>query len=337
VTWPRLPSQHPPPPPLRDPRPPPAPYVEVGPIGPPSPAACAPRSSAAAPAACPAPDHPPAPGTSAPPVGPTTSGHRTWADLARGPVRLGDISQPALQDSLTAARAALSSFRRTPPLRPMALYFSRVVRGPLSTFRAALRQCLPASALLGLSFVGGSVCEVVTAEQHQARVISSFRLLGFPHLASFDPTGDALKATTVLTPSTRRSTNLLAAYRRWSACADSSRHPVAAQWYRSNAQRLTTDPGFPRPGPTAAPTTPASPRPGPSSPSRRHLFFDASSASVSSPHRQQQPLPDPTAPTGDDVEDWADSPMDAPLSAASHRSSGSPASSSMDVQDTSSH
>jgi len=54
--------------------------------------------------------------------------------------------------------------------------------GPIGLVRRSLRESPPSWALLGLSFVGGSVLEVLTDEAQKRRLVNTKRLLGIHEL-----------------------------------------------------------------------------------------------------------------------------------------------------------
>jgi len=77
--------------------------------------------------------------------------------------------------------------------RVTAVYLKNVQGGPIGTVRRSLRESLPSWALLGLSFLGGSILEVVTADAQKARLVHTMRLMGIQELTAFSIFDDSLK------------------------------------------------------------------------------------------------------------------------------------------------
>lgn len=116
-----------------------------------------------------------------------------WADVVRGKSR----PEPPMPEELTGrirkARETLLQEKvcAKPAPKITAVYFKNIRRGPIGTIRQALRECLPSWALLGLSFIGSSILEILTDERLTERLIGTLKLMGISHVPDFDVYGGA--------------------------------------------------------------------------------------------------------------------------------------------------
>ena len=161
----------------------------------------------------------------------------TWADIARANrPAIRDLPQKVKEEFLVA-RKLLQPFKPKVVPRPVPSYFGRISRGPLGALRKALRKCLPGWGVLGISFIGSSVCEILADVRLKERLVATMKLLGFPKLEDFNPMGDALKKNRVVRDAAmRRRLNLEACIRRWERCAATSTQPETRAWYEKQAQ-----------------------------------------------------------------------------------------------------
>ena len=85
---------------------------------------------------------------------------------------------------------------QSPEPKPTALYFRNIKRARLGQVRKALRQMFTHPwAVLGLSFIGQSVIEIVCHFGLRDQVIAKLRLLGASHIRNFDVFGNNMKKT----------------------------------------------------------------------------------------------------------------------------------------------
>lgn len=68
----------------------------------------------------------------------------------------------------------------------IALYFKNITRRPVEALGAALRQILPSLALLGISFVGGAILDIITDSLLKDHVVASMKLVGIVHVPPYD-------------------------------------------------------------------------------------------------------------------------------------------------------
>ncbi len=119
-----------------------------------------------------------------------------------------------------------------------AFYFRNIRRSPLGRLRAALRQSLPAWAILGLSFIGGSVLEVLCDCRLQHQLIATLKIAGIQNIKLFDILNDGLKREG--NHQQNPLNNLRAARRRLGQCAHKARNVFAKEWYTNQEHRVRT-------------------------------------------------------------------------------------------------
>lgn len=170
----------------------------------------------------------------------------SWAQVAAEP-KINSI-QPELQARINVTRAALTAngFAPTPtPTRrpdPSVVYFGGVPSGPKGAFRRYLtaEHSVPNWGLLGISFLGEGIAEIITHKPLESRLIAVMRLLGYRHLRRYIPI-----ATTQLTSSKKSSNgeitppkSVIACATRWTAEHLSCRSAAAKSWYKSKISEL---------------------------------------------------------------------------------------------------
>ena len=119
-----------------------------------------------------------------------------------------------------------------PKPRPTAVYFCNIRRVQLGVVRKALRNMqLPPWALLGLSFIGQSVLEIVCDQSHVAQLTVKMKLLGAAEVKNFDMFGDNLKKTPGTESRARHRANIDKAQTRLVRLIATSSNEAAKAWY----------------------------------------------------------------------------------------------------------
>ena len=231
------------------------------------------------------------------------TGKKSWAQIVGTSEVPAQEAPKAMANKVAAARRSVASFRRPlyrAPRELESVYFGRIRRGPVGQLRKALRECLPSSAVVGISFIGSSLCEILTDARMKDRLVRTMKALGFSEEDSFDPYGDAMKKERVLkNQGDRRRLNLEACAARWNRAAQGTLHLDARKWYlgkAAEAERRKTvgsagRPETPRAAPEKAPPggesqvqgqetnpsgRPTSPEEDPRQVKPRHIIFEES-------------------------------------------------------------
>lgn len=83
--------------------------------------------------------------------------------------------------------------------KPMAVYFANIPRGPIYALKKSLLKCLPKWAVLGISFIGTTMTEILCHTSLAERLIATLQFFRFKHVPEYDPTkmgtGDASTET----------------------------------------------------------------------------------------------------------------------------------------------
>lgn len=108
-----------------------------------------------------------------------------------------DPISPQVRQKIDRMKKALrqnnSIIVQAPNITPV--YFKNIRRGPLGQLRRALRESLPARSVLGLSFIGGPILEVLCDERLQHQFIATLRIAGIRHIPKFDIVNEGRKRT----------------------------------------------------------------------------------------------------------------------------------------------
>ena len=106
---------------------------------------------------------------------------KTWAQIATAKrPSINDVSK-ATQEGLRKCLAMLDI--QSPEPKPTALYFRNIRRARLGQVRKALRQMFTHPwAILGLSFIGKSVVEIVCHESLVHQIVAKLRIIGASHI-----------------------------------------------------------------------------------------------------------------------------------------------------------
>lgn len=170
----------------------------------------------------------------------------SWASIAARPSI--DSVNHVLQSRIQSTRFSLaaSGFAPTPVRnrRPdaVAAYFGGVPSGPKGAFRRILLadHSIPRWALLGISFVGNGIAEIVTHSPLMDRLVAVMRLLGYRHLKSHDPAATSAVIRKFTTGHSSETTTLAvtACARRWGREIRTSKSAAAKAWYTTQIDKL---------------------------------------------------------------------------------------------------
>lgn len=159
------------------------------------------------------------------------------------------LVQPLLQSRIRSTKDKLAENGFAPTKAPTnrpdatAVYFGGVRRGPKGAFRYLLLadHSLPRWALLGISFVGEGIAEIVTHRPLANRLVAVMRLLFYKHLWQYKPhdSHPSGHEGTECHKNSQPTKAILACARRWPTEIDTSRSPASRDWYRSSIDRLT--------------------------------------------------------------------------------------------------
>ena len=169
---------------------------------------------------------------------PTAQSHtavtKTWAQIAAEPrPSVKDVS-PSTLERLRKGMAMLDI--KSPEPTPMALYFRNIRRNRLGQVRKALRQMFPHPwAVLGLSFIGRSVIEIVCHKGLADQIVAKLRLIGATHIKNMDVFGDNLKKRPSTQKGDRTTANLERAHQRFERLISTCTSPAAQSWYKKQA------------------------------------------------------------------------------------------------------
>lgn len=180
----------------------------------------------------------------------------SWAEIARAPT--ANALPSGLQEKFVKSKATLAAKGfapiaprpRAPPNAattigpslpsgpatptPSPVYFGGVPRGPIGALKRALLECLPSWAVLSISFIGNSACEILCHRPLEQRLVAGMKLLGFRHLPSYNP----LKAPTSDQRDATAKRIRVACYRRWKATASKTFSPTSKEWYTTQADAI---------------------------------------------------------------------------------------------------
>ena len=102
---------------------------------------------------------------------------RVWSDVVRSQhiAQSPDEKRAKIHATMRALQAENLVIDRSPAIE--AVYIRNIRRCPLGQLRRSLKRSLPPSALLGLSFIGGSILEIVTLRSQKEHLLETLRLL----------------------------------------------------------------------------------------------------------------------------------------------------------------
>ena len=143
---------------------------------------------------------------------------------------------PDVMRRLIEARTELikANFVRQRKLKIRAFYFRNAQRGKISDLRSILAKVLPWECRVGISFIGGSIVEILADIDTAKRIYMVDRLnaLRWKFVPDYDIFSDSLKKTTTdLSDTLRTLKNLEMVKHRTSLCLKYVRNPDAEDWY----------------------------------------------------------------------------------------------------------
>lgn len=157
-----------------------------------------------------------------------------WADIAKRNITSAKCLPPDLAVRVQKAIYKLDTNKIRVLKEPetTAVYFKNIRQGPLGVLRAALRECLPSWAVLGLGFIGSSVLEIITDARLKSRLIATLNAMGVQEIPNFDMFYAGLKRASTGEPGgSAQASNLMAAIRRLTVCTSQFRSQYAKLWY----------------------------------------------------------------------------------------------------------
>ena len=162
------------------------------------------------------------------------SPRKTWAQIAAAPrPSIKDVT-PQTQESLRKCLAMLDI--SSPEPKPTAVYFRNIKRSRLGQVRKALKQMFTHPwAILGLSFIGKSVIEIVCHQGLADQVVAKLRLIGATHIKNMDVFGDNLKKLQNREGANRNTLNLERAQQRFERLVSTCINSAAKAWYSKQA------------------------------------------------------------------------------------------------------
>lgn len=111
---------------------------------------------------------------------------RNWANVVKsGRKALPKELQTRMADSIKSLSFAGFQSRRTGlragnviQPKPVAVNFSNIPRGPISALKKELLKCLPKWAILGFSFIGSAMTEILCHSSVVDRLVATMRFFG---------------------------------------------------------------------------------------------------------------------------------------------------------------
>lgn len=111
--------------------------------------------------------------------GPDHKKRINWAGIMKGHRPALRAVPTAVREKIHAAQRMIYQHRictRRKP-KPKAVYFKYVRSGPIGVLRKALQKRLPGWAVMGLSFPGGSILEVITDRNLRNSLIATLKIM----------------------------------------------------------------------------------------------------------------------------------------------------------------
>lgn len=169
-----------------------------------------------------------------------------WADVVKQTRPQRNQLPTQLQHRVAESIAILSQggLRRFNEPKPVAAYFTNIRRGPVGLVRKALSASLPQWALLGISFVGGSVLEIITDKRLKDRLVATLAMMNIkeiPDMNILKPT--VTKKEVNADQETRKKSGLQYAQRRITKCLQTARSNAARKWYEETLAKINTELG----------------------------------------------------------------------------------------------
>ncbi|PXF46499.1 hypothetical protein BWQ96_03734 [Gracilariopsis chorda] len=164
---------------------------------------------------------------------------KTWSSIVRQErmSKLPDEQRMKIHQTLQAIE--ISNLRMNTAPEVDVVYIKGLKRSPYGLIRRSLQHSIPRSSLLGLSYIGGSILEIITLKSHKHRLIETLQLLGLQHMANFSIRDDAMKKQGENSDKkTREMQNLTRLIRRMQRCVRNSKNPLATRWYAARLQEV---------------------------------------------------------------------------------------------------
>lgn len=162
--------------------------------------------------------------------------HNTWAEVAANNRNMKQLP-PSMRDKINRMKQSLIQNKcielQKPKVTP--LYFKNIKRCRIGGIRAALRETLPSWAVLGLSFVGGSILEVLCDEKLQRRLVYTLALVNIRQVKNFDVLKDGVKH--LKNDKLSKIKNIDGAKRRLERCVTTTTSQYAREWYINQVAR----------------------------------------------------------------------------------------------------
>ena len=160
-----------------------------------------------------------------------TEPRKSWADIAslnRAP-RMTDISE-SMKQKIFEARKTIEIM--SPKPSPTAVYFRKIKRAQLGVIRQSLGNLnLPPWAMLGLSFIGQSVLEVLCDKKQVPQLIVKLTLLGAQHIKEFDIFAGNLKKKSNTGNGNKMKANAEKVKHRLKKLLSTTTNATAKSWY----------------------------------------------------------------------------------------------------------
>lgn len=161
----------------------------------------------------------------------------SWAEAVKQNIPVNRLSNRD-QDRMRSTSAKLSSFRPIRRIEVEAVYF-KVNRGPVGQLRNALKESLPPTALLNLSFIGQGCLEVICNKEHKDKLIFVMNKSRLPHIKEatiLQPHGPRRNGSTPSAPELQKNMDL--ATKRLVYLISKIRPGAARAWYEQTLENL---------------------------------------------------------------------------------------------------
>ncbi|KAI0560570.1 hypothetical protein FGB62_108g01 [Gracilaria domingensis] len=174
----------------------------------------------------------------------TDSGVKTWAQIAREGQPKSVNELPAqfrarmerMAQSLKSGGYAPLPKRSSQPPKMEAQYFRGIPRGPYRPLMTYLRIGLRSRCIIGLSFIGRSILEIVSASDVSHKLVAGMRAAGYTHMAIFSATSNAMSSRRMMSKAERKKKNLEQALYRFRTAANRTTSSWAKHWYEAQVK-----------------------------------------------------------------------------------------------------
>ncbi|KAI0557446.1 hypothetical protein FGB62_302g01 [Gracilaria domingensis] len=171
-------------------------------------------------------------------------GVRTWAPVAREGQPKSVNELPAqfrariekIAHSLKSGSYAPLPKRISQAQKMEAQYFRGMSHGPYGPLMTNLRSCLPSRCVIGLSFIGRPILEIVTASDVSHKLVAGMRAAGYTHMSNFSSTSNAISSRKILSKAERKKKYLEQALYRFYTAANRTTSCSAKHWYEAQVK-----------------------------------------------------------------------------------------------------